>query len=534
MFFPFSQRQRLLAQPFPEAWARCLHENVFLYRTLSDAEQARLRDTLRVFIAEKNWEGCARLEVTDEMKVTIAAHACLLLLGFDDYYFDEVQSILVYPGGFLAHDPYEEEHKVAHLAGQAHARGPVVLSWADACWDGRRLCHRNVVLHEFAHQLAALGDRDFDVPPIEDPDLRDRWTEVMKAEYEQLVEDASYHRPTLLHAYGASNPAEFFAVATECFLLRPHALHRRHPWLYQVLAEWYRQEPAARPLPSSEDAFQARVMEDEYARRIIAECSAAIRLHPEYLDAHRMRGRYHHSLGEYDPAIADYSEVIRLADSETRAETHCDRGMAYSARGSHDAAIADLDRAIRLCPTYTRAYCERGIVHARKGDLDRALADFATAIRIDPKDDAVYIERGVIYYEQGEYTRAIRDFSRAIRLYPHGASAYSYRALARIGLGEYDQAIADCEEALQIDPCPPEPYKHRGVAYYHKGELASAIADCTEAICRDPDYVEAYRARAQAYTAAGKEEKSREDDARAEELTCPARTQADHPDEEGG
>src|SRR5579872_5498375 len=99
------RREQLLAPPFPEQWLAYLHQNVFLYETLSEAEQAKLRDALRILIAEKYWEGCRGLVMTEEIQVTVAAQACLLLLGFDDYYFEELQTILVYPGGFLAEDP---------------------------------------------------------------------------------------------------------------------------------------------------------------------------------------------------------------------------------------------------------------------------------------------------------------------------------------------------------------------------------------------------------------------------------------------
>src|SRR5207249_7525833 len=104
--FPSSLRRReLLAEPFPPTWQSYLDENVFFYQLLTEAERAKLREALRIFILEKSWEGCAGLGVTDEVRVTIASQACLLVLGFADYYFDELKTILVYPGGFLASIP---------------------------------------------------------------------------------------------------------------------------------------------------------------------------------------------------------------------------------------------------------------------------------------------------------------------------------------------------------------------------------------------------------------------------------------------
>src|SRR6516162_5257065 len=107
MIFSWLQRRRrrkLLTQPFPVAWLDYLHKNVAHYRFLSEAEQARLRDDLRIFIAEKSWEGCGGLRMTDEIKVTIASQACLLVLGLEHNYYDRVESILVYPRGYLAPD----------------------------------------------------------------------------------------------------------------------------------------------------------------------------------------------------------------------------------------------------------------------------------------------------------------------------------------------------------------------------------------------------------------------------------------------
>src|SRR5207248_1650091 len=232
---------------FPEAWLQYLHENVLLSRLLPQPQQARLRDAVRVFIAEKFWEGCAGLVLTDEIKLTVAGNACLLVLGLDDYYFDELKTVLVYPGGFLTihDDPLDKKDEVMQVLGLAAYEGPVILSWWETSWDSRRLGRTNVVLHEFAHKLAELGDPATGMPPMTDSALEDRWEEVVGREYDQLVEDAEYDRPTLLRPYGATNRHEFFAVATETFFLEPAALRQRHPDLYQLLADWYHQDPAS-------------------------------------------------------------------------------------------------------------------------------------------------------------------------------------------------------------------------------------------------------------------------------------------------
>src|SRR6516162_10198868 len=132
MFFNSKEtrRRRLLAEPFPRDWLACLEENVFLYRLLSEADQGRLRDLVTVFIAEKFWEGCAGLAITDEMRVTVAANACVTALGFDDYYFDGLRTILIYRGGFLRTiEDHLGSERPLHLVGEAKWQGPVILSW---------------------------------------------------------------------------------------------------------------------------------------------------------------------------------------------------------------------------------------------------------------------------------------------------------------------------------------------------------------------------------------------------------------------
>jgi Mlc titration factor MtfA (ptsG expression regulator) len=220
------------------------------YRWLKPAEQARLRDDLRVFVAEKYWEGCGGLAMTDEIRVTIAAQACLLVLGMEHYYYDRVLSVLVYPHGFR--NPESSQGGGIHqdgvgLSGEAHYRGPVILAWSEVLEDGQhpRRGH-NDVIHEFAHQLDMLDGVINGTPPLGGPAEQARWKAVMSDEYERLIRDSAVGRATLLDEYGATNEAEFFAVATETFFDRPTDLARRHPRLYELLRDYYRQDPARR------------------------------------------------------------------------------------------------------------------------------------------------------------------------------------------------------------------------------------------------------------------------------------------------
>jgi Mlc titration factor MtfA (ptsG expression regulator) len=245
------RRRQLLATPFPDEWLAYLRDNVALYTTLTDAEGAKLRDLLRVFAAERNWEGCGGLTVTDEMKVTVAAQACLLVLNIDHDYFGRVPSILVYPSGYRSpaerHGPDGTVNPDPGRLGEAWYRGPVILAW-DSVLGGGKDAHdgQNVVLHEFAHQLDFLDGYADGTPPLSSREEYRRWHDVMTAEYDRLVRESAQGRARVLDAYGATNPAEFFAVATEAFFEKALPLRQRHPALYEVLRGYYRQDTAAR------------------------------------------------------------------------------------------------------------------------------------------------------------------------------------------------------------------------------------------------------------------------------------------------
>jgi Mlc titration factor MtfA (ptsG expression regulator) len=246
------RRRKLLAEPFPPQWLRYLDANVAHYRVLNDAERAKLRDDLRVVISEKDWEGCGGQAIDDEVKITVAGQACLLVLGMRANYFDQVTSILVYPHGYLV--PQSEpigygvalEGEVAQ-DGTAHRRGPVILSWREALAEGRDPgLGRNVVLHEFAHQLD-MQDGEFNgAPLLNDAELECRWRKVMTAEYERLIADVDAGRPTVVDAEGATSPTEFFAYATERFFTRPRAMRRHHRALYNLFRDYYCFDPAER------------------------------------------------------------------------------------------------------------------------------------------------------------------------------------------------------------------------------------------------------------------------------------------------
>jgi Mlc titration factor MtfA (ptsG expression regulator) len=245
------KRSKILARPFPPEWEATISRHVPHYAYLSPAEKARLRDEVQVFVAEKNWEGCGGLFVTEEMKVTIAAQACLMALGLEGEPFRGVLSILIYPAGYAVpdHRTHEGLSIVGESArlGEAWYRGPVILSWAEIEADAHHAGDgSNLVWHEFAHQVDMLDRSINGTPPLATRAERVRWYEVMTAEYEQLQRDAESGRATLLDTYGADSEAEFFAVASECFFDCPVELRHEHPRLYEILRDYYRQDPAAR------------------------------------------------------------------------------------------------------------------------------------------------------------------------------------------------------------------------------------------------------------------------------------------------
>ncbi|MBX3436326.1 MAG: zinc-dependent peptidase [Planctomycetaceae bacterium] len=253
MFFAWWKRRRrarLLAEPFPASWRDILQRNVVHYTRLGDEQQHELERRVQVFVAEKNWEGCKGLDVTDEMRVTIAAQACLLVLAFPEEYYDHVLSVLIYPTAFVAPDVEITRAGIViegseARTGEAWYRGPVIVSWEDALAGGRQEePGHSLVLHEFAHQLDMRGGRELDgTPPLPSRELAVLWADVMEREFQQLCRDCRSGRRPLIDCYGTKNRAEFFAVATETFFERPAAMAARQPELFSTLRDYYRQDP---------------------------------------------------------------------------------------------------------------------------------------------------------------------------------------------------------------------------------------------------------------------------------------------------
>lgn len=243
------RRRNILSQPFPSEWLETLEKKVALYRLLSAEERAMLHDQLRIFMAERDWEGCGGQSVGDEVKVTISALACLLTLGRDVDEYNMVRTILVYPTAYFSTVEEPDESGVVAVddddrEGEAWPHGVVVLSWRDARHDAKRLDGRNLVLHEFAHQLD-MGDGAANGTPVLDSgEMAERWNAVMAGEFNALKRRAGKNQKGVLDTYGAEDESEFFAVATEAFFERPGALMQEHKALYDLLKGYYRQDPS--------------------------------------------------------------------------------------------------------------------------------------------------------------------------------------------------------------------------------------------------------------------------------------------------
>ncbi len=243
------RRRQWLKQPFPPTWEPHLNALPFFQRLNAD-EQKHLRDLVHVFIREKNWEGCGGLELDNHIKVVIAAQACLLILRLDHAWYRNVNSILVYPSAFLNKMPSAGPGGVvgtssAPHAGEAWLGGEVILAWDSAYSGGRNPEDgRNTVYHEFAHKLDMLDGYADGAPPLGDREQQTRWAEVLSEHFAHLRSATAAGRRTLIDAYGTTNAAEFFAVATEVFFEKGAQLRQIRPDLYDCMSSFYLQSPA--------------------------------------------------------------------------------------------------------------------------------------------------------------------------------------------------------------------------------------------------------------------------------------------------
>jgi Mlc titration factor MtfA (ptsG expression regulator) len=259
--------RRALARPLDAGQLGIIERNVLQYRGMPAPLRGQLQDLVKRFLHEKTFVGCAGLEVTEEMRVTIAAQACLLLLNRRPAVYPGLHAVLVYPGAFLVPRKQVDPGGVVtemrqDLLGESWGDGRVILSWDHV----RRAGHdpegaQNVVLHEFAHQLDSESGSTNGAPVLGSAERYKRWSETLARDFAQLQRDTWWGYRDVLDPYGASSPAEFFAVATESFFEQPHALAARHPDLYAEFERYFRVDPRDWfPMPQWQEAEPQQVV----------------------------------------------------------------------------------------------------------------------------------------------------------------------------------------------------------------------------------------------------------------------------------
>lgn len=243
------RRRAIASRPLPEEWKTIIRQNVPLYRRMPEALREELHGHIRLFLHDKRFHGFQGLRIDDEIRVTIAANACILLLNRSGDEYRGFTSIYVYPSTFVVeHEtrdgPVRRVGRQARL-GESWHRGPLVLAW-DAALHGTRDMRdgHNVILHEFAHKLDGADGAVDGAPPLSGRSQYASWARVMTREYRQLRRMADRRARTVMDHYGASEPQEFFAVLVETFYEKPRQLRRRHPELYAAMVRCFDVDPA--------------------------------------------------------------------------------------------------------------------------------------------------------------------------------------------------------------------------------------------------------------------------------------------------
>jgi len=219
-------------------------------RAMSESELRRLQDLVKLLLHDKAIHGAGGLDVTDEMRVSIATQACVLVLDLGLDYYRGWSEVIVYPDEFVARYEYADENGVVHqvaepMSGEAWHGGPVILSWADASETGG-VTPYNVVMHEFAHKLDMLNGEANGFPPLHAGMSREEWSSVFSSAYDDFCARIDAREELPIDDYAGESPAEFFAVMSEVFFEHPQLLADLYPAVYEQLARFYRQDPRGR------------------------------------------------------------------------------------------------------------------------------------------------------------------------------------------------------------------------------------------------------------------------------------------------
>ena len=251
IMFSFFKRKRRMptSQPsFSPEWQAILQRNVRYYNYLSTNDRKRLEGLIQIFLEEKKFEGAGGLTLTDEIRITIAGQACILILNRETEIYPGLRTIILYPSAFVA-TQRRYEGGIVHEGpqvrlGESWDRGILILSWRDSLRGGiADTDGSNLVFHEFAHQLDDEWVMGRGTPDLGKKELYQQWQRVMSREFMIHVSAVASGEPTVIDPYGATSPAEFFAVLTEAFFEQPHLILAYHPSIYQLLKEYYQQDP---------------------------------------------------------------------------------------------------------------------------------------------------------------------------------------------------------------------------------------------------------------------------------------------------
>jgi Mlc titration factor MtfA (ptsG expression regulator) len=249
LVLPGYRLKKAIAAPFPDEWVAIVERNIAVYRNLPMPLRLQLRNLIKQFLHQKHFDGAGGLQITDEIRVTIAAEACMLLLNRKTGVYPSLRYIIVYPSAFVVDRPEGTAEGVVSegrkgLLGESWSNGKVILAWDNVLHGSSNFVDgQNVVLHEFAHQLDSESGSTNGAPILTGNNCLRTWASTLSAEFEELQKEAWMGQHSLIDHYGATNPAEFFAVATETFFEKPAQMAVHHTELFEVLKCYYRIDP---------------------------------------------------------------------------------------------------------------------------------------------------------------------------------------------------------------------------------------------------------------------------------------------------
>lgn len=246
--YPEQRRRRVSSRPFPARWQQQLDEQMVLYRRLPEKRRDKLHSDIQLLLDQVEFYGCAGLELSEPMKVLIAAHGALLINGLSVAYYQKLQAILVYPGAYRVNELQQDGDVLSHSEqdrlGESWHAGRLVLAWDTLAGEaGSHDSRSNVGLHEFSHQLDQVDGASDGAPPLASGEVAQHWQQVFTEAWERRRRH--HGGGSIIDEYGATSPAEFFAVASEAFFLHPALLRDEEPELYQCLGGFYGLDPAS-------------------------------------------------------------------------------------------------------------------------------------------------------------------------------------------------------------------------------------------------------------------------------------------------